>query len=95
MTIAGRERPARREGVWVRRSGEENALLDPTSSSVHLLNETALAIWELCDGQTDPEEMIVAIVELSGLNRAAVAEDVERILSEFGDAGLVIWAPRP
>ena len=94
MTVKGRERPARRDGVWVRRSGDENALFDPTSSAVHLLNETALAIWELCDGQTDPEEMVAAIVELSGLDPTAVEQDVERILTEFGDAGLVTWAPR-
>lgn len=94
MTVKRRERPARRDGVWVRRSGDENALFDPTSSAVHLLNETALAIWELCDGQTDPEEMVAAIVELSGLDPTAVEQDVERILSEFGDAGLVTWAPR-
>ncbi len=94
MTIAGRERPSRREGVWVRRSGDENALFDPTSSSVHLLNETALAIWELCDGNTDPEEMIAAIVEVSGLSPDAVTHDVERILAEFGEAGIVTWGPR-
>ncbi len=94
MTVVGRERPARRDGVWVRRSGDENALFDPTSSAVHLLNETALAIWELCDGQTDPEEMIAAIVEVSGLERDAVTQDVRRILSELGDAGLLTWAPR-
>ena len=93
MTVRGRERPARREGVWVRRAGDENALVDSTSSTVHLLNDTALAIWELCDGKTDPEEMIAAIVELSGLENDAVSQDVERILSQFGDAGLVTWGP--
>ena len=93
MTVRGRERPARREGVWVRRAGDENALVDSTSSTVHLLNETALAIWELCDGKTEPEEMIAAIVELSGVDRDAVSQDVERILTEFGEAGLLSWAP--
>jgi len=94
MTVTGRERPTRREGVWVRRAGEENALVDSASSAVHLLNETALAIWELCDGKTDPAEMIAAIVELSGMESDAVSQDVERILAEFADADLVTWAPR-
>lgn len=92
MTIDGLgERPVRREGLWVRRSGDENAVFDPASSAVHLMNETALAIWELCDGNTDPDEMITAICELSGMEREAVAEDVRRILSDFEVAGLVSW----
>lgn len=83
--------PVRRSEVWLREADGENALYDPSSASVHLLNETALAIWDLCDGETRPEEMIEAICELTATPAEVVSEDVERILMEFHGAHLVHW----
>jgi hypothetical protein len=84
-------RPLRRPDVWLRRAGEENAAFDPDNGSVHIMNETALAIWELCDGKTQPEEMVEAIVELCGLHPDIVTEDVSRILAVFDEANLITW----
>jgi hypothetical protein len=84
-------RPLRNSDVWVRQTKEENAIYDPTSGSVHLLNETAQAIWDLCDGETTVDEMVTAIVELCGMHRDIVIEDVDRILTDFGTAGLLTW----
>jgi Coenzyme PQQ synthesis protein D (PqqD) len=78
--------------VWLREAaGGEHALFKPDADSVHLLNHTALAIWDLCDGETRPEEMIAAIGEVSGLPREVVAEDVSRTLSDFDRANLITW----
>ena len=88
--VVQQKRPLRRADVWVRQSGEENAVIDP-DGSVHLMNQTALAIWQLCDGETDTNEMIDAICQISGLHADVVAEDVERILTDFEKAGLVRW----
>lgn len=85
------QRPERREGVWLRSTGEENAVYDPASGGLHLLNETARAIWELCDGQTTPDEMVAAICELSGLHPDVVTEDVQRTLAEFVQLGILRW----
>lgn len=85
-------RPLRRSDVWVRQAKRENAIYDPHGGSVHLLNETALAIWQLCDGQTKVEEMVVAICDLTGMHRDVVTEDVDRILTQFGSSGLITWS---
>ncbi len=85
------QRPARREGVWLRARGEENAVFDPATGGLHLLNETARAIWELCDGQTTTQEMVAAICELSGLHPDVVTEDVQRTLTEFEQLGILRW----
>jgi len=85
-------RPLRRSDVWVRQARQENAIYDPRGESVHLLNETALAIWQLCDGQTMVEEMVRAICDLTGMHRDVVTEDVDRILTDFGTAGLITWS---
>lgn len=83
--------PMRKSQVWVRRSGSENAVVEPGSGTVHMLNDTAMAIWQLCDGETRPEEMIEAICQLSSLHPDVVTEDVQRILLDFQQVGLIEW----
>lgn len=84
-------RPVRRKDVWLRNTKDEIAVYSPATGDVYLLNETALAIWDLCDGETRPEEMMTAICEVTGLPPEVVAEDVERILLEFDHAELIDW----
>jgi hypothetical protein len=84
-------RPVRRDDVWLRRAGAENALFDPETGKIHLVNATALAIWNLCDGETRPDEMIDAIVDLCNTHPDIVTEDVGRILDEFEIASLIQW----
>jgi PqqD family protein of HPr-rel-A system len=84
-------KPARKADVWLRQSDTENVVYDPSSGTVHMLNATAMAIWVLCDGETDPEEMVEAICELSGLPGEVVTEDVRRILLQFEEADILIW----
>jgi PqqD family protein of HPr-rel-A system len=84
-------RPMKKPGPWLRQAGRENALYDPETNAVHFLNPTALAIWDLCDGETEPEEMIEAICEISGQHRDVIAEDVERTLHRLEHLGLITW----
>jgi PqqD family protein of HPr-rel-A system len=92
VTVLTRDgKPARKADVWLRQSDNENLVFDPGSGVVHMLNATAMAIWVLCDGETDPEEMVEAICELSGLPRDVVIEDVRRILLQFEEADIVTW----
>jgi len=84
-------KPARKAEVWLRQAGVENTLYDPDQGTIHILNDTALAIWNLCDGETDPEEMVQAICDLSGMPAEVVTEDVERTLTELDVAGLLLW----
>jgi PqqD family protein of HPr-rel-A system len=92
MTLSVRQgRPVRKPEVWLRQAGDENAVYNPANGSVHLLNETALAIWDLCDGQTSADEMVTAVCELTGMHPDIVTEDVQRILGEFEEAGLLTW----
>jgi PqqD family protein of HPr-rel-A system len=84
-------RPIRRKDVWLRNTKDEIAVYNPGTGDVYLLNETALAIWDLCDGETKPDEMMTAICDVTSLPPEVVAEDVERILLEFDTAELIEW----
>jgi hypothetical protein len=85
------ERPQRRKGLWIRQVEGETSIFDPETQAVHLLNDTALAIWEQCDGQTLPSEMVAAICELSALPEDVVTEDVARVLDGLDRSGLLRW----
>ncbi|HYY08433.1 MAG TPA: PqqD family protein [Actinomycetota bacterium] len=89
--IVGERRPLRNPRVWLRQAGAENVVYDPAREAVHVMNTTAVAIWVLCDGETDPSEMIAAVCALSALPYEVVEEDVTRILGEFDDAGVISW----
>ncbi len=84
-------RPTRKERVWQRQAQGENTLYDPDTGAVLLLNDTALAIWDLCDGENLPQEMIDAICILCSMHEDVVREDVERVLGEFDRVGLLEW----
>jgi len=57
-----------------------------------LVNETALAIWDLCDGNTTVDEMVVAVVELCGDSPEEVAADVVGVLDEFSRISVIGWS---
>ncbi|MGH2704415.1 MAG: PqqD family protein [Actinomycetota bacterium] len=90
MSLRNR-RPSRNPGVWLRQAGDENAVYNPETRSVYLLNDTALAIWQLCDGNTEVHEMVTAVCDLCNMHPDIVVEDVERILSDFELANLISW----
>lgn len=84
-------KPARQIGeVWTRREGDETAIFNPSSRTLIRLNSSALAIWELCDGETEMGEMVDAVVELTGRDKALVAGEVAATLTQLRDLGLVI-----
>ena len=89
MSEPAENRPRKRGQVWVQRDGNQNAVFNPDTGMLHMLNPSALAIWEMCDGETTPTEMAEAIDEVTGLGTAATAADVRNALSSLLDAGLI------
>jgi PqqD family protein of HPr-rel-A system len=84
-----RTTPTQRGQAWVQREEDRTAVFNPETGMLHALNPSALAIWELCDGQTTPEEMADAISEITGLDPVASLGDVEKTLDDLEAAGLV------
>lgn len=90
-----RSRPRRLEGLRVDRVSGRHALFDARGDRVHLLNETAFALWQLCDGMTSPEEMAAGICDLFDEGAATVMADIDRALTELSERGLIEWAEGP
>lgn len=53
------------------------------------LNPTALALWELCDGMTDVDEMVSAVCRLFAVDREGARNDVECALADMQSAGVI------
>ena len=79
-------RPIRVVGVSV--SGRDSAPTLVGAPEIFRLNETALAIWDLCDGATTVDEMVDAVVEL-GLDDAQARADVQGVVDEFERLGVI------
>ncbi len=78
--------------VWVRREGDQTAIYDPKTGLLYALNASALALWELCDGETTAPEMAEALSELTGAPTETSYEEVVETLELLLEHGLVSFA---
>jgi hypothetical protein len=81
--------PTRVGEVWTRKDGDQTAVFDPSTGTLSRMNPSALAIWELCDGETQQDEVVDALVELTGRTRSEVADEVEGTLLKLRKLGLL------
>ncbi len=75
------------EGVHLERAADEILVVKPGTLEAHALNQSAAAVYELCDGKTSKSEMAAQIRRRTGL--PADEEIVDLALAELVDAGLV------
>ncbi len=75
------------EGVHLERAADEILVVKPGTLEAHALNQSASAVYELCDGNASKSEMAEQIHRRSGL--PADEEIVDLALAELIDAGLV------
>jgi hypothetical protein len=64
-------------------------LHDPSSGSTHRLDAVASAVWQLCDGAHDIPAIAATIARQFGASADQVTTDIERLLTQFGDVGLI------
>ncbi|GIU91957.1 MAG: hypothetical protein KatS3mg011_0863 [Acidimicrobiia bacterium] len=69
--------------------GRKQARVETPDGKVHVLNPSARAIWELCDGETTPAEMAAAVAAATGLDPQVALGQVEETLASFARLGLV------
>lgn len=81
--------PVRRGEVWKPAGQEGTAVYEAETDSLHVLNPSALAIWELSNGRTTPEEMARAISELTSTSFDRALQDVMSTLETLRSLGLV------
>jgi hypothetical protein len=82
--------PKVRSDLALQEVGEEGILYDREGARVHVLNRTALFTWRLCDGSRSLDAIAADIqATFSGVEPSRVRNDVDRILAEFSERGLL------
>lgn len=84
------KRPYQKPGIEVKVIGSETLLCNTSGEEIHVLNATAAMIWQLCDGQHNPQEMERAIrEEFSIATETDVLADIEHTLLIFRNKNLL------
>jgi hypothetical protein len=86
--------PCQKSSIMIRDLDEETMLYDPDTKHVHILNKTALLVWQFCDGRHSIEDVVAAIAKSCFLipeqrdgNR--IEQDVRSIINDFEAQGIV------
>lgn len=81
--------PRHRTDLDVEIHDEEAHLTDPSNGETHVLNPSAFAIWELCDGDTRVETMAEAVAEVTPMDREQSEQQVRETIDLLKEKGLV------
>ena len=92
--VHGEGRPVRRDAAAVPLD-DNLAVYDEVGQLMILLNTSAAAVWELCDGTRTLDELVRALAEAHGASDAdaeVIGEDVRLTVHKLADLGLVVDA---
>lgn len=67
----------------------EGVLYDASTKAMHVLNRTALLVWQLCDTSNSAEEVARRIVEQYGISTEEALRDVLACLKQFRELNLM------
>lgn len=83
--------PIQRSGVLLEMIGPDEAFLyNPASDAMHVLNFTALTVWNQCDGSRSIDEIGEHLRAACRCDAAAEVEnDVREIVNTFSDLGVL------
>lgn len=82
------------QGILLERLAEEILAVEVATAEAHALNQSAAAVFDLCNGKASKAEMAAEIQRRTGL--PADEEIVDLALAELVDAGLVtLDTPEP
>ena len=81
--------PCRVADFRLEQMDNELLLFHPAQSKVLYCNETASLIWQLCDGQHSPPEIIALLADSYPEAANEIAKDVETTLKQFHAHGAI------
>jgi hypothetical protein len=84
--------PARRAGASAVELDDNLAVYDDVGQLLILLNSSAAAIWERCDGRTTVDDLVRALAVAHRADADDIAEDVQRTVAKLAELGLVAQA---
>lgn len=86
-----RRLPRRRPGVDLLSVGNRFSLVDSSGHELCALNDTASALWDLCDGQTSIDEMVGAVCLACAIDAERASSDIKGALEQLTLVGALDW----
>ena len=87
--------PRHADGAVLTLTSHGPSLVSTSSGVAVALDQTALALWELCDGETTVAEMIAAVCALFAASEQTVRDDVTSVLTTLEGSGLITFTSVP
>ena len=87
--------PRRHPGVTRFDAVGAGVLRDAEGHDLCAVNETASALWDLCDGGTSVEEMVDAVCLVCAVDAEQARRDIAAALRHMAAAGALDWVGRP
>lgn len=87
--------PARRGDLSESELDGEGILYDESTGRTHRLNQTALAVWRLCDGRRTTRGIAEGLTAEYEVEFERALDHVEQILVRLAEAGLLAIAENP
>jgi Coenzyme PQQ synthesis protein D (PqqD) len=81
--------PVRREGASAVELDDNLAVYDDVGQLMILLNSSAGAVWNLCDGSTTVAAMVRELAETYPDEASVIGKDVRETLRKLAELGLV------
>jgi hypothetical protein len=84
--------PLRRHGAAAVELDDNVALYDELSQLLILLNTSAAAVWERCDGATTLNAMVRELAAAHPADADVIEEDVRQTVGKLAELGLLVDA---
>jgi hypothetical protein len=92
VTTRSEPAPHRREDLMRYSADRETFLYDRQADVIHVLNPTALAVWELCDGAHSPAQIAGYLAtHFAGVPEGEADGAVRALLTTLEQKTLIQW----
>ncbi len=82
-------KPCRKPDYRLEKIDNELLLFHPAQTKIMYCNETASLIWQLCDGQSTPQEIVALLAAAYPEAADTIADDVQATLQQFAQHGAI------
>lgn len=79
----------RSDHITVKEIDGEGILFDPENGSLHILNNTGLFIWRLCDGQRTLSSLAKEVAVEYQVQANCVEDDIKEIVEQLKERQLL------
>lgn len=88
-------KPKRNDDIETRLLPDGHVVLFSKNSDwAHTITPMAAIVWEFCDGDNTPEQIAQRTREITQSSDAELASQIDKLLQEFEQSGLILFESR-